>query len=410
MAIREFLLERKFILFIYFYVLLMPWNFEKWQMGALTVILFLWWIIEFRKKITSKIKDIIQFKPLVVFILWLIFMYVSLLWSESIADSLKHLNKFYKYYWFMIPVVFTSLNKEQAKIAIKILLMSFALYALFSILISLGLFRIEETGSNVNNPKGIMAYAIVSVYFAIGSVGSFWIFIYSKSRSVKFIFLLFSVLCLYALMVNNGRTAQLALVLTLISLTLMYFKSLQLKHIILVTLALIISFQILHVNNKLKRFDRALNEVNLIIEKEQYKGSFGVRVYFYKITPEVLEGNWLLGLGSEDNINKLNEYQINDPKSPKRLYNSYHSQHLDTLTRYGLVGYSLLIFSVIWLIYRLRDNKEYFLIGLSFFLVTFYSSMANVMLIKKPFTYIFVLMFVLLSIVAFNKKSSGDNK
>ena len=65
--------EEKYILFVFFFIFLMPWNFFKWQMGAFSIILFLWWIIRYKNNLKDKIKKIFQFKPLLIFIIFLIY-------------------------------------------------------------------------------------------------------------------------------------------------------------------------------------------------------------------------------------------------------------------------------------------------------------------------------------------------
>lgn len=76
---------------------------------------------------------------------------------------------------------------------------------------------------------------------------------------------------------------------------------------------------------------------------------------------------------------------------------------MDLLTRYGIVGYMLVIVSAIYLVFLLRRYKESYYLALSFFLVVFFSSFANVMLIKKPFNYIYISIFVLFSVIAYTK-------
>lgn len=403
--------EDKYILFIYLYVLLMPWNFEKWQMGALTVILFTWWIIKYRKKTIQMTYEMFQFKPMMFLFLWLAFMYLSIFWSESYKEALSHLNKFYKYYFLMIPVIFTSLNKEQAKSAIKLLFISFALYAIFSIMIYLGLFIIEETRSTQNNPKGIMAYAIVSVYFAIGTLCFFILSAYSKNKAIKLLFISLGVICLFALLINKGRTAQVGLVLSVITLFIIYIRNINIKYIFIgVFISILIAFFVYDNTTIQKRYMAVSKQITKLIDKNVYSGSLGARIYFYKAAKDILKNNWLIGTGAGDNIHELIKQQYCDNFPSGRLYRSFHSQHLDTLTRYGIVGYLLLIVSIVWLLYRLRKNREYFMIGLSFFLVTFYSSLANVMLLKKPFNYIFILFFTLVSIIAYQTKDKLEKK
>lgn len=410
--------EDKYTLFIYFFLFVLPWNFFKWQMSAFAIILLIWWVIKYKILILAKLKTISEFKPLWLLIIYILYTYISVLWSDSFHNALEHLNQFSKYYFILIPVLFTSLKTEEAINGIKIIIISFSLYAIFSLCIYLGLFTIDDTGSNSNNPKGIMAYAIVSVYMAIGAISSFLIYkTFNIKNNLKIVFLISSILCFIALFINNSRTAQVACILSITTLSLFYYKSSIFKPKVFfgmsvtIVLSLSISYYILQTNGKLDRYLKAYNETKYALTEDNYKGSFGSRLYFNKVGLEILQDNLLFGTGPEDNITKLNEYMIRDKEKYNfnMIYNSFHSQHMDILTRYGLVGYILIITSTVYLIISLRKIKNIYWLAMSFFITTFYASLANVMLIKKPFNYIYICLFVLFSIVAYNSNKEECN-
>ncbi len=406
-----------YILFVYLYFFLMPWNLLKSQMGVLSIILFIWWIIKFKSEILTKLKTILEFKPLVLLILFILFTYLATLWSDSISDGLKHVNKFHKYYFLIIPVLFTSLNAQEAKNLLKILIISFATYAIFSLLIYLGLFVIEDTHSNSSNPKGIMAYAIMSTYMSIGVLCAFVISYFHTNKIIKISFGIISFVCFLALFVNNSRTAQLALILAIATIIILNFKYsyFTIKRIFIFLILSFIffssSFYFLEKSGKLTRYKVAYSELKEVFVNNKYDGSFGVRIYFYKAGFKIIKENFFFGMGPQDNTYELANLQRNDKNYiHKKIYTSFHSQHLDVLTRYGFIAYCLLIFSVIFLLFKLKNNKEIYFFALSFFLVTFYTSFANVMLIKKPFNYIFICVFVLLSLIAYLSSKNKEIK
>lgn len=404
----------KFILYIYFYLFMIPWNFEKWQMGVLTVIMFIWWIIKYKGELVLKLKTILKFKPLVILIVFIIYTYISTLWSESISDGLAHVNKFHKYYFFIIPILFTSLNKENAKNTIKIIFFSFGTYAIFSLLIYLGFFVIEETGSNSSNPKGIMAYAIMSSFMAAGAICSFLIAFYEEKNNLKILFFIISLLCFMALLVNLGRTAQLSLILTITTLSLFYFSRqiFRLKFLIGIVFAILIVGLLVNEFVNLARYKTAYSEIINVVKNNKFDGSLGARIHFNKVGLEIISEYPFFGMGPEDNVKKLAELQRKDKQYiyPK-IFTSFHSSHMDILTRYGLFGYFLILFSVGYLIYKLRHDKYIFSIACAYFLIVFYTSLANVMLTKKPFNYVFICIFVILSVYAYYmEKDNIDDK
>jgi O-antigen ligase len=403
-----------FMLYIYLFIFLMPWNFFKWQMGTLTIILFVWWIIKYNFIILNKLKLIINFKPILLLIIFILYTYLSTLWSSSIQDGLDHVNKFHKYYFLIILPLFLSLKYNEALFSIKILLISIGSYAIFSLLIYMNFFTIELTKSDSSNPKGIMAYAIMSVFMAVAVVLSFFMAKITKNNSSKIIFYLISLLSFITLFVNNSRTAQLSLLLTIIIVSVFYFKDklFKLKNIVILTTMLLLitfsSYQLLKDSNSMERYRIAYNETLEIVEKNHYQGSFGVRVYFNIAGFNMFKEKPIFGYGPESNIKRFVEYQENDPLYTEKIYKSFHSQHIDLLTRYGLVGYLFILISAIYLIYTLHKFKNLYYMAMSFFLVVFFSSLANVMLIKKPFNYIYITVFVLLSVISYYKNNNKE--
>lgn len=420
--IKERIREKNlYILFVYFYFFMMPWNLFKSQMGVLTVILFLLWILKYKFEIIKKIKEVFSFRPLVILILFIVFTYISSLWSSSFKEAFSYVNSFHKYYFLFIPVLFTSLNVNEAKNSIKVLIFSFFTYSIFSLLIFLGLFTITENGSNVLNPKGIMGYAIVTQYMLIGTIASFVFAIFSK-KGHKIFYYFMSLICFLALFVNNSRTAQVSLILSIITIFIIYYNkelfNIKRLSISLLTLigVLVIGFFIIEKINKMDRFENALNEIKKVYYTNKFDGSFGLRIYFNKVGIEAVKEHPLLGFGPEDNVEYLKNYQMNDKNyTYAKIFSTYHSEHFDLITRYGLIGYFLLVLSIIYLFYKLKNiNKEYYFISLCFYVPIFYISLANATFAKKPINYILISVFVLLAVIAYrslleNKDIKDDN-
>ena len=394
-----------YMLFIYSYLFLMPWNFFKAQMGLFTVVLFIWWIIKFKKVILLKLRDLIKFEPLIILIVFIIFTYISTLWSDNTIAALSYINQFHKYYFLLIPILFTSMSIDEARNGLKIIILSFGTYAVFSLLIYLGIFTIEETRSNSNNPKGIMGYAIMSQYMAIGTIGAFFISLNSKCKNIKILFFIIMIMCFIGLFINNSRTAQLALILTSITILITHYRSyiFNLKVLSSILIIVIIIIYFLNESGKINRYKSAYLEVDKIFTENKYTGSFGLRVYFTKAGIEIIKDNFFFGTGPEDNVIFLKQIQESDINYKGRIFLSFHSEHIDILTRYGFIGYTLLVLSIVYLLYKLKDMKMDYFIGLSFFLVTFYISFANATFSKKPINYILVSVFVLLCVIAYNE-------
>lgn len=404
--------DKYFIYFIYFYIFVTPLHFSKSQTAFLSAILLIWGIIKYKKEILNKLKEKAFFLPILLFISFISYTYISLLWSDNISVALRHVNNFNKYYFLFVPALLISLNKETAKTSIKIITISFGVYAIYSILIYLGFFNSSEYGFSSNNPTGHLRYLTVSQYMSIGFFSSLFFIYYSNIKEEKVLFFSVSLLTFFALFINNSRTAQLSFLLVSIIFMMIFIKKyiFNLKYLIVISLTILIGLFTLFENDKLSRFETAYKEFNNVVQNNDYKGSFGVRLYFNKVGIEILGSNLFFGTGPVDNRHLLREKQKTDPyyvgdDGKGRIINHFHSEHMDKLTAYGIIGYSFLLLAIIYLIYSLRNEKLYYYISLSVFLTLFFNSFANKTLSVKPLNYIYIIFFILLAIIAYNEKN-----
>jgi O-antigen ligase len=303
-----------------------------------------------------------------------------------------------------------SLNKEQALTAIKVVLMSFTAYSIFSIIIYFDLITIA--GSSSLNPRGILRYSISTQYMVITFFSSLFFVFYSKLKEEKILFILAAFLSLLALLVNNGRTAQLAFLLIFFIFVVMF--SMKSKKLILISLSVLIGIVFIFSQNEkmIDRFNTAVTEIKSINNDHTYSGSFGARLYFNKAGIEIIKDNFFLGMGPADNRHKLVEMEKADKEYKAVVIKHFHSEHMEILTAYGFIGYILIFSAVVLLIYKLKDKGLYFYISLSIFLTLFFVSFANKTLSLKPLNYVYVIFFILLSIIAYQselEKKSLEN-
>ncbi|WP_373036190.1 O-antigen ligase family protein [Sulfurimonas sp.] len=372
-------------------------------MGILSIILLLWWLtIGKERGYFSKLKTIFDFKPLLLMIFFFAFSYLSLFWTENFENAKIALN-YYKYYWIMVPVLFTSLTKKEAIIGLYIFILSIGGYSLFSILIYLNIWHINQNATA--NPRGILSYSIVTSYMAIGFISSLFISYYNKSTVIKIVFSTTAFLCFVGIFINNGRAGQLSFFITLGILFIVYRKY-SFKPNILISIILVFtaSFYLLNYFNKIDRFKNGLYELQNL-EKNNFNGSWGERAYMWHAGAYIIKENPILGTGVGDNIDEFIDYTKTHPSEATWL-RSFHNQHLDTLTRYGIVGYLLFLSSILLLLYYLKNLKLFFGLGIVFFSTTFFSSLADILLLMKPYNNVFMLIFLLLSIIVYKSRNT----
>lgn len=395
-----------YLSYIYFYIFMVPWYFYKIQMPSLSFILLVWTVIKYKKEILINIKDTIKFIPLSLLILFILYTYISSLWSNPISEGFFHVHTFQKYYLLLIPVILISLSRKNAITSIKVITVSFGFYAIYSIFIYLNIILIE--GSSISNPRGHLRYLIVSQYMVIAIFLASIFTYYAQIRKEKILFFSISLLSLFALFINNSRTAQISFFMILLIFLIIFLlkRVLSLKLLLVFTVVTMFSINLLYDNNKLNRFKHAYNETIEVFEDVKYNGSTGLRLYFNKVGFEILKENFFFGSGPKDNRIILQEIQKKDQNYNSRILNHFHSEHMDTLTAYGIIGYSLLFLSIVLLIYSLRKQDIYFYMSLAVFLTLFFNSFANKTLSVKPLNYVYFLFFLFFTIIALKDRKT----
>jgi len=392
--------------------MIMPWNFFNGSMGVFSTILIIWWLIIGKEQgYFNKLKSILQFKPLMIFILFLLWSYLSRLWTDN-QDYADVSLKYYKYYWIMIPVFMTSLNHKEAKQGFYLFIFTLGLYAFFSLSIALGIIEISNPPTDTSpccpsNPRGILAYAIVSPYMAITTLSSFILALYSKRSARKYFFYTISLFSFVALFLNNGRAGQLGFIVSLSILFFLYRKFLFNYKILLIIISIsLFSLYTLNSLGKLERIKLGISELKNP-KKTNYQGSFGQRIYLCKAGIKLIPNHPIVGAGAGDHIDEFIEYTKSHPSEATRL-RSFHNQHIDTIMKYGIIGYFLLWGSVAWLLYSLKKSKKYFVLATIFFSVSFFDGVGDIILLMKPYNNIFMLIFLLFSIISLALKSKNS--
>jgi O-antigen ligase len=387
--------------YLFLYVFLLPWDLWKPQMGVLSTILFIWWLYLGKKRnYFTKLIQIRKSLPLLALFIFFTYAFVTLLWSENIHIAFDTFFRFFKYAFIIIPVFFTTVTQEEIKSLLLVFTTSLILYALFSIGIFLEIYTINN--SSKANPKGIMAYAVVTPYMAIATLFSSIFFFFIKNTKVKIILSLFTILSFTALFLNNGRAGQLAFFLTLIVLSVIYRKKIfsNVKYILFAFSLVVLSLGLLTSFNKLDRFVNAFSELQNSQEKN-FAGSWGQREYLWYAAAEIIQQHPLLGAGAGDNIPLLKTYEKLHPSDADYL-GTFHSQHLDILTRFGIIGYILFLLPVILLLIQLKNDYLVFLLAITFFSITFFDAIGDIILLMKPYNNIFILLFTLFATAAHN--------
>ena len=217
--------------------------------------------------------------------------------------------------------------------------------------------------------------------------------------------LFITVISFIALFANNGRIGQISFFATIFILMIYHRQYLieYKKTLILFIISILFGFSLLYSFGKLDRFIIGAKEL-IVLENTQFAGSWGHRAYMWYAAADGVSNHPFFGAGVGDTIDEFIEYGNKNPSKATWL-RSYHNQHLDYLTKYGIVGYLLFLFSIFVLLqYLFRENRDFFVIGLIFFSISLIDSVGDNIIMHKPFNNIYALVFVLLAILVSKKK------
>lgn len=394
--------------YIYLYIFLLPYTHWGPQLGLLTGILFIWWFLRAKQeKYFEKLKDLFIFKATFFMILFLLFIILTFLWSDNIDEALLEF-RYYKYYFFILPILFTSLKKEEVLISLKVLSFSFGIYGLFSFLIYLNVFNWE--GSSPSNPKFLFRYMITGMYLVLGTILFYFFFFKEKMQIFKYILFLFFIISLIGVFINNGRAAQVSLIITTLFLFFInlkkiqenikksFFKSFFLNSIILFLIGLFI----FNNNTLIKRYNKAYNQVLSYDSKYHYTSSSGYRIRMYEIGVDLFLENFLFGTGIGDFKDSFHN-EIKNKEVRMTLYNTIHNVFLEYLVKYGIIGFSFFLLSLVYLLTAMKGSK-YFNLALAIVTSLCISFLFDSILLYKPFNNVFILIFTLLGTLAYYEK------
>ena len=348
-----------------------------------TLLLFIIWIAEgnMRQKMTL----IIQNNVIKSLTLFLLFSFVSLVWTEHIYEALNYIKK----YWYFLPlfIFLTSLKKEY----MPKVLSAFILGMLLSELISYGVFfeLWSFKHATVENPSPFMHHIEYSVFLALTGLILLSRFFDAKNIAHKILYAIFFTTVSGNLFLTAGRTGQFAFIVGLFILAMVSFRD-KIKAL-LVSVMLILVVLGVAFNSSQTFHDRVIagkEDLLNVVNRNDYCTSWGGRVGSWIVSSDIINKNPFLGIGIIDNMKEF--HQIIDLRYPKMkcmhaAFVHTHNQFLEVCTQMGIVG-------------------------LLFFLYIFYSfarlSILNHQYRKIKYAYLTVLIFAFIPEVLFHRQFS----
>ncbi|KJY84144.1 hypothetical protein TW81_04910 [Vibrio galatheae] len=160
---------------------------------------------------------------------------------------------------------------------------------------------------------------------------------------VKIVAVIASLGCTYALLLTDVRGVWLALPFALLPLfiTKVSFNGVTKKNVISLTLAVVVFVGIASTNTVQERWERTTQEFHRISQGD-YRTSIGIRLTLWKNSVEMMKAGPIIGIGSDELRNRLDN--ITDKWA--RGFAHLHNQYLQILVESGLLG---LLIVIVWL-------------------------------------------------------------
>lgn len=325
----------------------------------------------------KNIKELINFKEIYFyFIIFYLIQILSYFYSANKNIALENLSR--NVLFFILPITFLNIKHKLNNRSFKYLFTGLILSIILSILkvyssliLTLPFFQIKDFLRERFVEKGI--YNIHVPYFSmlillvlIFTVKSNFL---KNKKYNKIIKLILFFLLLISLFFLSGLMSFLILIFYIYSF---FFKSKikKTKKIAITFFFLLISISSLYLIKNLDKAEREKGAENLIFRiysLANSKNNSTVRFQNWKSVVEVISENIFLGIGVDGGINKLLEHRepLNEPFVNKH---NAHNVYLETLLRYGIIGFLPFSIILLLLIKKAFLTKNYFFI---WFLIVF---------------------------------------
>ncbi|MDX4026540.1 O-antigen ligase family protein, partial [Aliarcobacter skirrowii] len=322
--------------------------------------LFLFWILQ--KDYKRKFDEIKNNYFILILLLFIVYSFVAILWSSDKIFALDYVRKYY--HFLIIPIIFTSLNKEYLEKVFSAFLFSM----LISEITSYGIFFEIWTkqGISPDDPSPFMNHSNYSIYLAFTIFILLHKVLYSKDKGLKLFYLMFLILSSSNLFLNGGRAGQFAFIIALFIFGFLNIKNRLKAFVSIFIVGIIILVTSYNISPVFKdRFNYFLHDINSMIHKDDYSNSFSLRVALWMTGLEASKENILFGTGIGDEIinaeNGINRFNIPPifGSSDTTNYIDYHSSFIQYLVQLGIVGLIIFILIFYFLVRIKIKNKVY---------------------------------------------------
>lgn len=380
------------------------------DLGKLTIMLMMIAFL-FSLDVKKCYSVFIENRIIQILMVFIVYISVSILWSENKLAGLELVYLMYKYLFAVILIAVISLDKKYIEHIITAFLFSMfinmvATYYMFFYSIE-GVFGLEFT-----EPNGYFDY---SIFAAFSIFLCLYRFFRENNSSLRVFYFIFISAMIVNLFISRGRTGQLVFMLSSFIMILFFYKD-KIKQILyllaLIFFILILAYGFSEPFNG--RINLGISEVKEVIENANYKSSIGMRLYVYKLLPEFIrEDNILFGSGIGDLRDIMSQKYVQAFGAWDQLGHikgQIHNTFIGVFISLGVVGLSIFIY-FLYSIFKLEllDNKLKIL-KYSFIFTMVFTCFSDNLLDQRWLLMLFALFFSILVISSKKNVTIERNK
>ena len=342
------------------FILTLPYNISAWWVGTFSIILFL---ITLTNPLREKsVRTIIHERSLQILFIFILFTYISVLWSESPVlfngDLQTNFGRF-KYYFLIIPAIYLSnLSRRDINNIFVIIASAPVLSVIIYYTNHLGIsniFAAQNQNSNL-----ILRHYLIQNFFILFSILFLYINIFSAIETKKynklFLYLpLFLITC-FSLVIDQRTDSRLIDLVFLIILFTVPFYYLPRKIYFPLLLILLITSSLLISNSS--SFQRGIRNFTQAIESDIYLDSWGHRTGYTLVGIEIFKENPIIGRGINDISRPIYKMAEDKPEYfSGEFQRHFHNEHINIIVAVGILGYILLIYFLL-LLFKLNIKDK----------------------------------------------------
>lgn len=267
-----------------------------------------------------------------------------------------------------------------------------------------------ETYSDYSTILSI-ALAII-LYQLITHTGSLTVF-------QKGIYAFFFISSSFNIAILAGRSGYIIYALSILTVLIFIYRKKLFKALLIATLLIVGGYTLAYNVSPLfqTRVNTFINDIQLL-QKNDFSTGVGARAGFYYYSVDLIKANPFFGVGAGDHINEFKKVVLENESNPANIHElffnvrngvnaSLHSEILDDLTQFGLIGF-IVFLSIFYHLMHPGHNDQFRTFLATLTIVVVFASSFGGNLFNSDFIGRFFLFFSALSLITYEERKKQE--